>query len=720
MCEHSIKSKIMKHPSTLLLLFSVFIFVTPTFAQVCNPDEGFTCEDAYVFCSLEVMDGFICRNPPPPNEVGPEPICDFGGIPQNTHWLLFVAESDSTAISITPSRCTSVGGMIGLQAVIYTDCSFEEVVICSEGCFSDSTVLSFPTEPCKSYLLMIDGCGGSECDYELEILTGKNTQPSLDSISLSAPDSICINAPLCMSVNTNLTCHPEFLWRIDGDTLDSNHRAICEIIPTPGSIEVCVKAYTGRVGDYCDSTDWVCDTVIVFIGDTIHLPRETLCYEDRFGNFSLRCATPVPSTPGLHQICCEDTSPSGCKYTLCKEFYIRDRPTEGADTIIVCEDEPVILPGHGPVFCGEYVSYVDDGGPLGCDTVIVYQVASIEPSVNMLPPNCIGGSVCLQAQAFFTCQVVSPEATTYWFDRITGEILEQNTDLLCVDEPGEYCFIIQSAFGNTLCTPQQYCIKAPDLRPGPLEIIGDKVTCLDSASYYVDTAGQRNLSYQWTVSEGEIVGPIDRANVELDLSDVTGDEIELCLTLTNNCGTADPQCQTIEIAPDSLQANFDVNQVSDSTFFTANAPGAVGYMWQFGDGSSSSEKDPFHRYDSPGTYTVQLIVYNQCERDTFDREITIVFTATRNHGPAGELDIFPNPSSGKVTAILRTSATVSGELRVRLVDVSGRLHFEQAYPASFFDDGLILDFNAIPSGVYLFMVEGERLRFERRLVLTGQ
>ena len=30
------------------------------------------------------------------------------------------------------------------------------------------------------------------------------------------------------------------------------------------------------------------------------------------------------------------------------------------------------------------------------------------------------------------------------------------------------------------------------------------------------------------------------------------------------------------------------------------------YRWDFGDGETSAEKEPLHRYDRPGTYTVTL------------------------------------------------------------------------------------------------------------------
>lgn len=51
-------------------------------------------------------------------------------------------------------------------------------------------------------------------------------------------------------------------------------------------------------------------------------------------------------------------------------------------------------------------------------------------------------------------------------------------------------------------------------------------------------------------------------------------------------------------------------------------PGA--YHWEFGDGSSSTEKDPTHQYDAPGTYTVVLMVTSTDGSEVTDiTEITV-------------------------------------------------------------------------------------------------
>ncbi|WP_425392263.1 PKD domain-containing protein [Ekhidna sp.] len=52
------------------------------------------------------------------------------------------------------------------------------------------------------------------------------------------------------------------------------------------------------------------------------------------------------------------------------------------------------------------------------------------------------------------------------------------------------------------------------------------------------------------------------------------------------------------------------------------------YLWIFGDGTSAAVQDTTHTYDSPGTYTVQLVLSNRCDTDT-----TLSQTITINNIP---------------------------------------------------------------------------------------
>jgi len=46
--------------------------------------------------------------------------------------------------------------------------------------------------------------------------------------------------------------------------------------------------------------------------------------------------------------------------------------------------------------------------------------------------------------------------------------------------------------------------------------------------------------------------------------------------------------------------------------FTDQSTGATSWLWDFGDGTSSSEQNPSHAYTAPGNYTVTLTVANHC------------------------------------------------------------------------------------------------------------
>ena len=89
--------------------------------------------------------------------------------------------------------------------------------------------------------------------------------------------------------------------------------------------------------------------------------------------------------------------------------------------------------------------------------------------------------------------------------------------------------------------------------------------------------------------------------------------------------------------------------------FTDQSTGAItAYLWDFGDGSTSSEQNPLHTYASDGTYTVTLTVGIADGRtDSHSQNVTVAtpisaaFSAQING-----LDVqFTNQSTGAVASI---------------------------------------------------------------------
>ena len=108
----------------------------------------------------------------------------------------------------------------------------------------------------------------------------------------------------------------------------------------------------------------------------------------------------------------------------------------------------------------------------------------------------------------------------------------------------------------------------------------------------------------------------------------------------------------------NFSANATVIPVGGTVLFTDASTGDVtGWSWSFGDGATSSLKNPVHTYAAPGTYTVALTASNAYGSDTETKEAYIdaglppvaSFTANVTGGNAPLTVQFTDASTGDVT-----------------------------------------------------------------------
>jgi PKD repeat protein len=77
-------------------------------------------------------------------------------------------------------------------------------------------------------------------------------------------------------------------------------------------------------------------------------------------------------------------------------------------------------------------------------------------------------------------------------------------------------------------------------------------------------------------------------------------------------------------------AGFTSNVVSGAypltVRFTDSSTDAVSWYWNFGDGNTSTQKNPVHVYTTDGSYTVSLVVTNIKGTDTITKDNLITIT----------------------------------------------------------------------------------------------
>ncbi len=100
-------------------------------------------------------------------------------------------------------------------------------------------------------------------------------------------------------------------------------------------------------------------------------------------------------------------------------------------------------------------------------------------------------------------------------------------------------------------------------------------------------------------------------------------------------------------------ANFTFTVSGLTVTFTNSSTNSTGYIWDFGDGTSSFDVDPVHTYTDAGNYTVTLIASNNCASATRVKIIntapTADFSASPTSGCTTLFVTFTNESSSNAT-----------------------------------------------------------------------
>jgi len=92
-------------------------------------------------------------------------------------------------------------------------------------------------------------------------------------------------------------------------------------------------------------------------------------------------------------------------------------------------------------------------------------------------------------------------------------------------------------------------------------------------------------------------------------------------------------------------ANFTANRTSGITpltiqFTDTSTGGPASWLWDFGDGNTSTDRNPTHTYTTPGNYTVNLTVSAASGSDTLSRPGYITVTRVKgDFNGNGEVDI---------------------------------------------------------------------------------
>lgn len=181
-----------------------------------------------------------------------------------------------------------------------------------------------------------------------------------------------------------------------------------------------------------------------------------------------------------------------------------------------------------------------------------------------------------------------------------------------------------------------------------LKITAQKLLPCDSLNYRfinssVPPAGKpfSPQSLEWNFGDGTIIS--SNADTLLHHYAAAGTyEVSLHLNDTSYCNSPDADSIKLRIAT-VVKAQFSIPQgcAPYTAVINNTSIGGQQFFWNFGHGSTSTDPDPVHLFETPGSYTVSLLVVDSSTCNISD---TASFTVNIAPQPHAAFTVTPTPS----------------------------------------------------------------------------
>ncbi len=184
-------------------------------------------------------------------------------------------------------------------------------------------------------------------------------------------------------------------------------------------------------------------------------------------------------------------------------------------------------------------------------------------------------------------------------------------------------------------------------------------------------------------------------------------------------GTCERIPVSATVATGTAQAAFSANITqltlpdTASVSFTDQSVGATAWLWNFGDGDTSTLQNPTHIYTYTGSFPVALSVIGTdgCQVAT-SQTITVGGINTNLEEIAeSKMMLFPNPTNDQMTLVLPEGVWKGAEITI--YDLSGRQVIRQSVPAG--EKQIALSLAAQAKGLYLVRLQSEGQHWQEKI-----
>ncbi len=249
---------------------------------------------------------------------------------------------------------------------------------------------------------------------------------------------------------------------------------------------------------------------------------------------------------------------------------------------------------------------------------------------------------------------------------------------------------IKFAYLNFYNTPNNVCI-------------GQKVT-------YFDSSDNNVVSWQWAFPAGTPATANTKGPHTITYDSPGTKNASLTVSVTGSQNQTYNKFNTVIVSTDTfVKASFTYGYIgSQIVAFTNNSLGNnMSYKWYFGNGDSSSLKNPVYHYSNANNKVVRLVVTGNCNTD--DTTITLRdFTRVYTIKNSKLFRIYPNPGNQYFNII----SSINQIMEVKITDISGKLVLNTTA-----ENNTGINISSLANGIYLVKISADGFEESAKLVI---
>lgn len=252
----------------------------------------------------------------------------------------------------------------------------------------------------------------------------------------------------------------------------------------------------------------------------------------------------------------------------------------------------------------------------GCDTLLIRRLFTLASPVAAFTSD----SVCLGAATSFSnnSSITSGSLSYLWTfgDGDSSTLLEPTHTY---SKYGNYTARLYTTSATGIVDS---AIQSIVVHPQPQADFSAASVCSYDSATFTNTASiaSGTLSHQWNLGDGT---KLQRTSLQHFYADTGSFTVQLISQSTYGCTDTISKTLNVYQAP---RAGFTaVNTcLYDTLVFTDTSSFATSFLWELGNGNTSTSTSPRQLYDSSGTYSIQQIAFNDNCSDTAQQLVEVL------------------------------------------------------------------------------------------------